>query len=93
MIEHKLAHIQFVVLCIMFLHGLSWWLSGKELACNATATGDMGPVSGLGRSLGGGHGIPLQYSCLENSMERRAWQATVHGVTRVGHDLMTKAPP
>ena len=42
---------------------------------------------------GGGNENPLQYSCLENSMERRAWEATVHGVTRVGHDLMTKAPP
>ena len=39
---------------------------------------------------GEGNENPLQYSCLENSMERRAWQATVHGVTRVGHDLMTK---
>ena len=42
---------------------------------------------------GEGNENPLQYSCLENSMERRAWQATVHGVTRVGHDLMTKPPP
>ena len=39
------------------------------------------------------NGNPLQYSCLENSMDREVWQAIVHGVTRVGHDLMTKPPP
>ena len=36
---------------------------------------------------------PTPYSCLENAMDRGAWQATVHGVTRVGHDLVTKPPP
>ena len=41
---------------------------------------------------GEGNGNPLQYSCLGNPMDRGAWQATVHGVTRVGHDLMTKPP-
>ena len=50
---------------------------GKESACNA---GDLGLISGLGRSPGEGTGYPLQYSCLENSMEREAWWATVHGV-------------
>ena len=39
------------------------------------------------------YGNPLQYSCLENLMDRGAWQATVHGVARVGHDLVTKPPP
>ena len=42
---------------------------------------------------GGGHGNPLQYSCLENPMDRGAWQAKVHGVARVRHDLVTKPPP
>ena len=42
---------------------------------------------------GEGNGTPLQYSCLENPMDGGAWQATVHGVTRVGHDLVTKPPP
>ena len=42
--------------------------------------GDMGLIPGLGRSSGGGNGNPLQNSCLENSMDRGAWQATVHGV-------------
>ena len=49
----------------------------KESACNA---GDSGSVLGLGRSPGEGNGKTLQYSCLENSMDRGAWQATVHEV-------------
>ena len=63
---------------------------GKESACNA---GDLGSIPGSGRSPGEGNGNPLQYSCLENSMDKGAWQATVHGVARVGHDLATKPPP
>ena len=63
---------------------------GKESACNA---GDPGFIPGLGRFPGEGNGNPLQYSRLENSMDRGAWQATVHGVARVGHDLATKPPP
>ena len=47
---------------------------------SAKEAGDMGLIPGLGRSPGGGNGNPLQYSCLENSMDRDAWQATVHGV-------------
>ena len=43
--------------------------------------------------IGEGNGNPLHYSCLENSMDRGAWRATVHGITRVGHDLATKLPP
>ena len=58
-----------------------------ESACNA---GDLGLIPGLERSPGEGNGTPLQYSCLENPMDRGAWQATVHGVTRVGHNLATK---
>ena len=50
-----------------------WWLSSKESSCNAVATGDVGLIPGPGRSPGGGHGNPLQYSCLENPMDRRAW--------------------
>ena len=51
---------------------------GKEPACNV---GDPGLISGLGRSPGEISGNPLQYSCLKNSMDRGAWQATKHGVT------------
>ena len=43
---------------------------------------DLGSIPGSGRSPGGGHGNPLQYSCLENPMDRRAWRATVHGVAK-----------
>ena len=63
---------------------------GKESACNA---GDPGSIPGSGRSPGEGNGNPLRYSCLENPMDRGAWQATVHGITRVRHDIATKPPP
>ena len=63
---------------------------GKKFAWS---TGDSGSVSGLGRFPGEGNGNPLQYSCLEIPIDREAWLATVHGVTRVGHDLATKPPP
>ena len=56
--------------------------SDKESACNAGATGHMGLIPELGRSPGEGHGNTLQYSCLENSMDKGAWQAPVHGVTK-----------
>ena len=56
-------------------------------------TKDAGLIPGLGRSPRAGHGNSLQYSCLENPMDRRAWQAIGYGVARVGHDLMTKPPP
>ena len=59
-----------------------WQLSGKESTCNAGATGDMGQVPGPGKSPGGGHGNPLQYSFLENPMDRGAGWATVHRVTK-----------
>ena len=53
---------------------------------------DLGLILGTGRSPGEGNGNPLQYSYLGNPMERGAWRATVHGVTRVGHNLVTKPP-
>ena len=53
----------------------------KESACNA---GDLGSIPGLGSSPGEGNGNPLQYPCLEDPMDRGAWWATAHGVTRVG---------
>ena len=69
---------------------IKWWsyglcggypdtLNDKESACNA---GDLSSISGLGRFPGDWHGNPLQYSCLENPIDRGAWQATVHGVTK-----------
>ena len=55
---------------------------GKESSCSARDSGDVGLIPGSGRSPGGGHGKPLQYSCLENPMDRGAWWATVHGVAK-----------
>ena len=52
----------------------------KNLPASARDTGDPGSIPGSGRSPGGGHGNPLQDSCLENPMDRGAWQAAVHGV-------------
>ena len=52
---------------------------GEESACNA---GDLGLIPGSGRSPGEGNGNPLQFSCLDNSRDRGAWQAIVHGVTK-----------
>ena len=54
------------------------------------SVGDLGLIPGLGRSPGEGNSNPLQYSCVENPMDRGAWQAKVHGVTRVRNDLATK---
>ena len=50
--------------------GFSWWLSGKESACNAGDSGDANLIPGWGKSSGGGHGNPFQYSCLENPIEK-----------------------
>ena len=58
----------------------------KNLTANAGDVGDKGWIPGSGRFPGGGNGNPLQYSCLENPMDREAWQATIHGITKVGHD-------
>ena len=71
---------------LVFPHGSV----SKESACNA---GDLGLIPGSGRSPGEGNGNPLQYSCLENPMDRGAWWATVHGVARGRQDLATKPPP
>ena len=64
------------------MRGCSGGASVKELACQYRDVGNAGSVPGLGRSPGGGHGNSLQYSSLEKSMGREAWQATIHGVTK-----------
>ena len=69
-----------------FKEGFPGGSDSKESACNA---GDPGLISGLGQSPGEGNGSFLQYSCLEYPMDRRAWWATVHGVTWSGHDWVT----
>ena len=55
---------------------------GSEVKASACNVGDLGSISGSGRSPGEGNGHPLQYSCLENPMDGGAWWATVHGVTK-----------
>ena len=71
------------------MDGGAWWaavhgmaLVVKNLPASAGDARDMGSVPGSGRSPGGGHGIPLQYSCLGNPMDRGDWRATVHGVSK-----------
>ena len=54
----------------------------KNLPANAGDIRDMGLIPGLGRSPGGGHGNTLQYFCLQNPMDRGAWGAAVHGITK-----------
>ena len=70
-------------LCVYFCSVLGFPsdLAGKESTCNS---GDVGLIPELGRSPGEGNGNPFQYSCLRNPMDRGVWQATVHGVARVG---------
>ena len=58
----------------------------KKPPANAGDTGGMSLIPGSGRSPGVGNCNPLQHSCLENSMDREAWQGTVHGVTKSRHD-------
>ena len=62
----------------------------KNLPANAGDLRDVGSIPGLGRSLEVGNGKLLQYSCLENPMNRGAWWATVRGLKRVGHDGVTE---
>ena len=62
--------------------GLPWWFSSKECICNAGAARDVGSIPGSRRSPGGGRGNLLQYPCLENSRDRGAWWAIVHGVSK-----------
>ena len=55
----------------------------KNMPASAEDRRDTSSIPGLGRYLGGEHSNPLQYSCLENPMDRGAWQATVHGITEL----------
>ena len=69
------------MLCDKVTEGLPWWLGSEEFICN---TGDTGSIPVLGRSPGDGNGNLLQYTCPGNPMDREAWQATIHWVTKVG---------
>ena len=78
-VSTKIKFVSFNLRNMMLLKGLPRWLSGKESTCYA---GDTVLISELGRSTGGGHGNPLQYSWWENLMDRGAWWAMVHGITK-----------
>ena len=62
--------------------GRHQYIPGLRVKNSPASAGETSLIHWLARSPGGGHGNPLQYSCLENSMDRGAWQATVHGVTK-----------
>ena len=72
----------------MIIKGFPGSSEGKESACNAGDTGDAGLIPGLERFPGEGNASPLHYSCLENSMDRGAWWATVHGTAKSQTRLM-----
>ena len=72
----KAGSLQFLFLGVGIFPGGS---VGRESACNAR---DLGSIPGLGRSPGVGNGYPLQYSCLENSVDRGAWRAIVNEITK-----------
>ena len=89
MLEHEIHKLYssfqplkspFFFLSNSYIVYIPWWLSGKESTCN---TGDVSWIPGSGRPPPGeGNGNSLQCSCLGNPMDRGAWQATVHGVTK-----------
>ena len=76
------VHIKMIHVDVQQKQGLPGWLSGKESASDAKDTEDTGSIPGSGRSPGGGHDNPLQYSCLENPTDRGAWRATFHRVAK-----------
>ena len=76
MTEHD--NMRYLKICV----GLPGWFSSKQSTCNAGDAGNEGLIPGSGRSPGGENSNPLQYPCLENSMDRGAWWATVHGVEK-----------
>ena len=92
-LRHKaLSNIFKIILLIIgvdlnMCKGFHGGSDGKESACNE---GDLGLISGSGRSPGEGDGNPLQYSCLKNSMDRGAWLATVHGIAKSRIQLSDK---
>ena len=69
--------------------GSPQWLSGKESISNSGVAEDVGSIPGLRRSPEEGNGYPLQYSCLENPMDRGTWRATVYAVAKL-LDIVTK---
>ena len=80
---NKITHVQYVLAKCACYHVHTWGFPGGSVVKNPCINpGDLGLIPRLGRSPGGGHGNPLQYSCLETPLDRGAWWATVHGVTK-----------
>ena len=77
--------VLFVPDCSRVITKFEGFSGGSDSKESSFYVGDLGSNPGLGRSPKKGKGYPLQYSRLENSIDRRAWQATVYGVQRVGH--------
>ena len=78
-------HIYHINICIyinIYICIYGGGMNGKKLASQHMRLRDVGSIPGLGRSPGGGHSNPFQYSCLENSMDRGAWWARVHRVAK-----------
>ena len=69
-----------ILFIIFFSYSYLGFPGGSEVKVSACNVGDLGSIPGLGRSPGEGNGNPLQYSCLDNPMDRGAWWATVYGV-------------
>ena len=82
--------VTFLRIAKLFLSASQVPLDIKNLPAKAGDIRDLGSIPGLGRSPGGGNSNPLWNNCLENPMDRGAWQAIAHGVARVRHDLVTK---
>ena len=80
--EAQLLQLVNSLVIIRLLQRLMVFPGGSEVKASACNAGDLGSIPGSGRSPGEGNGNPLQYSCLENPMDRGAWWATVHGVTK-----------
>ena len=91
---HKFPFLPIMLRVSIFLHpheylGCPHGLSGKESSCHEGGMEDTVSVPEQGKSPGGGHGDPLQYSCLENPRDREAWWAAVHGVTKRKCSVLT----
>ena len=76
----------------IYIYELPWWLSDKESICLYRRWRNVSHIPGSGRSLGEENGKPLQYTCWENPMDRGAWRATVHGVSKSKIWLSTHTP-
>ena len=74
--------VKYINMCVPYVWASQVALVVKNLPANVGDARDAGSIPGLRRSPGGGHGNPLQYSCLENPMDRGVWRATVHGITQ-----------